>query len=75
MYYSPPGSSVHGIFQARIRSRLPFLIPEDLLVPGNKLASPGVSFIAGKFFTAEQVGATICDCPVAVKPFPSLSLA
>ena len=30
MDYSPPGSSVHGILQARIRSGLPFPSPGDL---------------------------------------------
>ena len=68
MYYSPPGSSIHGTFQARIRIRLPFPTPEDLPVPRNKPTSPGVSCIVGKFFTTEQTEATVCDCPVAVKP-------
>ena len=44
-----PGSSVHGIFQARIWSGLPFPPPGDLPCPGIKLVSPelaGRSFIA-----------------------------
>ena len=36
---SPPGSSVHGIFQARNWSGLPFSPPRDLLNPGIKLVS------------------------------------
>ena len=36
---SPPGSSVHGISQARI-PMLPFLSSGDLLDPGIKPASP-----------------------------------
>ena len=31
---SPPGSSVHGIFKARIPEREPFPSPEDLFNPG-----------------------------------------
>ena len=31
---SPPGSSVHGIFQARILEWLPFPTPGDLSNPG-----------------------------------------
>jgi len=45
---SPPGSSVHGILQARIWSGLPFPSPEDLHNPGIE---PKVSYIAGRFFT------------------------
>ena len=37
---SLPGSSVHGISQARRRSRLPFPSPEDLPAPGIEPASP-----------------------------------
>ena len=36
---SPPGSSVHGIFQANILEWLPFLTPEYLPNPGIKPAS------------------------------------
>ena len=34
MDYSPPGSSLHGISQPRIWSRLPFPPPADLPIPG-----------------------------------------
>ena len=37
---SPPGSSVHGIFQARIVERLPFPSPGDLSNPGTTPTSP-----------------------------------
>ena len=38
---SPPGSSVHGIFQARVlQSGLPFPSPGDLPDPGIKARSP-----------------------------------
>ena len=47
---SPPGSSVHGILQARIIEWLPFPSPGDLLDPGIKLVSPA---LADRFFTME----------------------
>ena len=50
---SPPGSSVHGIFQARILSRLPFPPPGDLPDPGTEPASPAS---VGRFFTTETPG-------------------
>ena len=36
----PPGSPVHGMFQARILEWLPFPSPRDLPDPGIKSASP-----------------------------------
>ena len=53
MGYSPPDSSVHGIFQARILSRLPFPTPGDLPDPGIEPTSPA---LAGRFSTAEPPG-------------------
>ena len=47
---SPPGSSVHEIFQARILEWVPFPTPGDLPDPGiepETLASPA---LAGRFF-------------------------
>ena len=46
--HSPPGSSVHGISQARIWSGLPFPSPGDLPDSGIKPAFLG---LAGGFFT------------------------
>ena len=51
MDYSPPGSSVHGIFQERILGWVAVSSPGDLPDPGIKstfLASPA---LAGGFFT------------------------
>ena len=48
--YSPPGSSVHGIFQAR---KLEFPSPEDLPEPGTEPESPA---LVGGFFTNEPPG-------------------
>ena len=45
----PPGSSVHGIFQARIP-------PGDLPNPGIKPESPASPAFAGMFFTTEPPG-------------------
>ena len=57
MDYSPPGSSVHGIFQARIFSRqesgLPFSSLRDLPDPGVEPVSPE---LAGRFFTTGPSG-------------------
>ena len=47
---SPPGFSVHGIFQARILEWIAFSSPGDLLDPRIEPESP-VS--ASRYFTAE----------------------
>ena len=47
---APPGSSAHGIFQARILSGLPFPSPGDLRDPGIKPASLNSPALAGGFF-------------------------
>ena len=53
MDYSPPGSSAHGIFQARILEWVAFLSPGDLLDPVMELRSTAV---AGGFSTSEPPG-------------------
>ena len=50
---SPPGSSVHGIFQARILEPVPFPTPGDLPNPGMESVSPALS---DEFFTTEPPG-------------------
>ena len=40
--YSPPGSFIHGILQARYWSGLPFPSPGDLPYPGIKPQSPAL---------------------------------
>ena len=45
---SLPGSSVHGILQARILDELPFPSPGELPDPGIKTRSPA---LRGRFFT------------------------
>ena len=48
---SPPGSSLHGIFQVRIWSGLPFPPPGDLPNPGIELAWLACPALEGRFFT------------------------
>ena len=52
---SPPGSSVHGISQARILEWVAISFSKDLPDPGIKPESPA---LAGKFFTTEPPGNT-----------------
>ena len=56
---SPPGSSLHGIFQARILERVPFPLPGDLPDPGIEPVSPVSPELARRFFTTEQPGKPI----------------
>ena len=53
MDYSPPGSSLHGILQARILEWLPFSSPGDLPDPGIEPVSLMSPALAGRFFTRE----------------------
>ena len=61
---SPPGSSVHGIFPARILEYPPFATPGDLPDPRIEAVSLLSPASAGKFFTINttweaQAGKTI----------------
>ena len=49
--YSLPGSSVHGILQARILEWVFAFLQGDLPNPGIKLPSPALPALAGGFFT------------------------
>ena len=51
MDFSPPGSSVHGISQARICNGLPFPPLGDLPNPGIEPTSLVCPALAGRFFT------------------------
>ena len=48
---SSPGSSVHGIFQARILEWVAISSPGDLPNPGIKSTSLVFPVLAGRFFT------------------------
>ena len=50
MYYSPPGSSVHGIFQARILEWVAISFSRDL--PDREI-EPSSPATAGRFFATE----------------------
>ena len=54
MDYSPPGSSGHGIFQARIMEWVAIFSSGNLPDPGIKLASLMSPALAGMFFTPES---------------------
>ena len=49
---SPPGSSVHGISQARVLKWAAISFPGDLPDPGSE----PISCLAGRFFTTESPG-------------------
>ena len=53
---SPPGSSVHGIFQGEYWNGLPFPVPEDLPDPGIKPKSLMSPALASRFFTIAPPG-------------------
>ena len=53
---SPPGSSIHGILQARILQWVAILPPRDLPDPGVKPAPLVSPAQAGRFFTTAQAG-------------------
>ena len=53
MDYNPPGSSVHGICQARILEWVVISFSRGFPIPGIKLVSPA---LAGQFFTTELPG-------------------
>ena len=53
---SPPGSTVHGIFQEEYWNGLPFPVPEDLPDPGIKPKSLMSPALASRFFTIAPPG-------------------
>ena len=55
---NPPGSSVHGTFQARILDGLPFPAPGDLPDPAIKPMPPT---LAGTFFTTAAPEKSMCN--------------
>ena len=65
---SPPGSSVHGILQARTLEWVAISSSGDLPNPGIELASPA---LADRFFTTEPPGKLIMLTLLPTKPLPS----
>ena len=73
MDYSLPGSSVHGIFQGRILSELPFPSPRDLPDPEMEPTSLVSSALAGRFFTNWATRKALCLASVQFSSVQSLS--
>ena len=64
MDWSPPGSSVHGILQARVLEWVAFPPSGGLPDPGTEPAAPASLALASGFFTAEPPEKThtnLCD--------------
>ena len=59
---SPPGSSVHGIFQARILEWGAFPAPGDLPNSGIEPESPASPALAGGFLTTAPLEKSIISC-------------
>ena len=53
---SPPGSSVHGIFQARILEWVAISSSREPFPPRDQTCITSASCIAGRFFIAEPLG-------------------
>ena len=68
MDYSLPGSSVHGIFQARILEWVAISSSGDLPSPGTEPASPA---LAGGYFSTESLGKPSSGLPIGqIRPLP-----
>ena len=71
-----PGSSVHGIFQARIWSGLPFTSPGDIPDPEIEPTPPTSPALVGGFFTTELPGKLVFIYVIYIRtgfymlPFP-----
>ena len=61
--YSLPGSSVHGIFQARILEQVAIFSSRESSWPRIKPTSPVAPALAGRFFTTEPPGKPILNPP------------
>ena len=59
---SPPGSSIHGISQARILEWVAISSPEDLPNPRIEPVSPESSALACRFFTTDPPGKHMLVC-------------
>ena len=55
-FVTPPGSSVPGIFQARILEQIAAFYPKDLPHTGIEPAPLASPALAGRFFTTEPPG-------------------
>ena len=55
MDYSPPGSSVHGILQARILEWVAMPSSREFFLPRDGTVSPMSPALAGRFFTTSII--------------------
>ena len=53
---SPPGFSIHGIFQARILEWIAIAFSRESFQPRDQACASRVSWITGRLFTAEPLG-------------------
>ena len=68
MDYSPPGSPVHGIFQARILEWVAISSSGGFPDPGIKPVSPESPALAGRFFTTVPPGKSLeCRLPIYIE--------
>ena len=56
---SPPGSSVHGIFQVRILKWVAISFPGDITDLGIEPGCPASPASAGEFFTTTPLGSPL----------------
>ena len=71
LYYSQPGSSIHGIFQARILVWIAFPSLGDLPYPEMELASLMSPALAGSSLPLAAPGKLIGSWPKSKLPPPS----
>ena len=67
MDYSLPGSSVHGIFQARILEWVPFPPSGDFPDPGIKPTSSASPALAHGYLPSDPLGKHFCPSHILVK--------
>ena len=67
MDYSPPGSSLHGILQARILDWMAISPPGDLPDPEIEPMSPTYPALIGGFFITESmIVVNSCKCTTVI---------
>ena len=72
IHCSAPGSSVHGILQARIPEGSPCPPPGNLPNPGTEPISFASPALAGGFFTTSTTWESVCKWTLSVYKFFSI---
>ena len=70
--YSPPGSSAHGIFQARILEWVAVSFSWGSFQPRDEPVSPMSAALAGRFFTTEPLRTPKNNHTHAINCYPAL---